>query len=191
VPTLPKPHDYRSRTPTPAGARRLSRTMLDTAWICRPCRKTFTILPEWLVPSARFTLHCRQQACERIAAGHPVEQAAPHCQDPSRSPASSSFHRGRCWPVGRSRRTGHRLRVHPGGCPRSAATRTGASFLLEPKLPPRRWRQLLRRYLANGDLVPRPGVIRRQSLQVTVMKDDAGTRDPSLEPLHDPRRLLL
>ena len=45
--------------------------------ICRTCHKTFTILPQWLVPSARFTLHCRQQACECIAAGHSVEQAVP------------------------------------------------------------------------------------------------------------------
>ena len=29
--------------------------------ICRPCKKTFTILPDWLVPSAHYSLHCRQQ----------------------------------------------------------------------------------------------------------------------------------
>jgi hypothetical protein len=61
--------------------------------ICHPCGKTFTILPEWLAPSAPFTLRCRQQACEQIATGVPVEQAASHCQDPSRSPDPSTLRR--------------------------------------------------------------------------------------------------
>ena len=61
--------------------------------ICQPCNKTFTILPDWLVPSAPFSLRCRQQACEHIAAGDSVEQAAPHCKDPSRSPDPSTLRR--------------------------------------------------------------------------------------------------
>jgi len=61
--------------------------------ICHPCRKTFTILPDWLAPSAPFSLRCRQQACEHIAAGDSVEQAAPHCQDSSRSPDPSTLRR--------------------------------------------------------------------------------------------------
>ena len=61
--------------------------------ICRPCRKTFTALPDWLAPSAPFSLHCRQQACERIAAGETAEQAAPHCQDMTRLPDSSTVRR--------------------------------------------------------------------------------------------------
>ena len=61
--------------------------------ICHPCSKTFTILPDWLVPSGHFSLRCRQQACESIAAGVSVEQAAPHCKDPSRSPDPSTIHR--------------------------------------------------------------------------------------------------
>jgi len=61
--------------------------------ICHPCRKTFTVLPEWLAPSAPFTLRCRQQACEHLAAGDSVEQAVPHCKDPSRSPDPSSRRR--------------------------------------------------------------------------------------------------
>jgi hypothetical protein len=61
--------------------------------ICRPCGKTFTILPDWLAPAAPFSLHCRQQACESIAAGNSVEQAAPHCKDPSRSPDPSTLRR--------------------------------------------------------------------------------------------------
>ena len=61
--------------------------------ICHPCSKTFTILPEWLAPSGHFTLHCRQQACECIAAGDSIEQAAPHCKDPSRSPDPPTLRR--------------------------------------------------------------------------------------------------
>ena len=61
--------------------------------ICRPCRKTFTILPDWLAPSGHFSLRCRQDACERIAAGDTAEQAAPHCKDPSRSPDASTVRR--------------------------------------------------------------------------------------------------
>jgi Domain of unknown function (DUF6431) len=67
----------------------------DCIWVrrgmCQPCGKTFTILPDWLAPSAPFTLRCRQQACERIAAGESIEQAAPHCKDPSRSPDPSTL----------------------------------------------------------------------------------------------------
>ena len=61
--------------------------------VCQPCRKTFTILPDWLVPSGHFSLRCRQQACEHIAGGDAVEQAAPHCTDPSRSPDPSTLRR--------------------------------------------------------------------------------------------------
>jgi Domain of unknown function (DUF6431) len=61
--------------------------------ICRPCGKTFTILPDWLAPSGHFSLLCRHKACERIAAGDTAEQAAPHCKDPSRSPDASTVRR--------------------------------------------------------------------------------------------------
>jgi len=50
-------------------------------------------LPDWLVPSAPFSLHCRQQACARLAAGDPAEQAVPHCRDPSRLPDPSTVRR--------------------------------------------------------------------------------------------------
>ena len=60
---------------------------------CRPCNQTFTVLPDWLAPSASFSLRCRQQACEHIAAGASVEQAAPDCKDPSRSPDPSTLRR--------------------------------------------------------------------------------------------------
>jgi hypothetical protein len=69
----------------------------DRIWvrrgICRPCRLTFTILPRTLAPFAAFSVRCRQLACERIAAGDPIEQAAPHCRDPSRSPDPSTLRR--------------------------------------------------------------------------------------------------
>ena len=61
--------------------------------ICHPCSKTFTILLDWLVPSAHFSLRCRQQACEHLSAGASVDQAAPHCKDPSRSPDPSTLRR--------------------------------------------------------------------------------------------------
>jgi hypothetical protein len=50
-------------------------------------------LPDWLAPAAPFSLHCRQQACQSIAAGDSVEQAAPHGKDPSRSPDPSTLRR--------------------------------------------------------------------------------------------------
>ena len=40
-----------------------------------------------------YTLHCRQQACEHIAAGETAEQAAPHCKDPTRLPDPSTVRR--------------------------------------------------------------------------------------------------
>jgi len=61
--------------------------------ICQPCKKTFTILPDWLAPSGHYSLRCRQQAGERIAAGDSAEQAAPHCQDPTRLPDPSTVRR--------------------------------------------------------------------------------------------------
>jgi hypothetical protein len=61
--------------------------------ICHPCGKTFTVLPDWLVPSAPYSLHCRQQACGRIAAGDSAEQAAPLCKDSTRLPDPSSVRR--------------------------------------------------------------------------------------------------
>jgi hypothetical protein len=46
-----------------------------------------------LTPSAVFSVRCRQLACDRIAAGEPLEQAAPHCRNPSRSPDPSTLRR--------------------------------------------------------------------------------------------------
>ena len=60
---------------------------------CGPCKRTFTVLPDWLAPCGHYSLHCRQQACERIAAGDSAEQAAPDCRDASHSPDASSLRR--------------------------------------------------------------------------------------------------
>ena len=61
--------------------------------VCRPCKKTFTILPDWLTPSGHYSLRCRHQACERIGVGDSAEQAAPHCKDPTRLPDPSTVRR--------------------------------------------------------------------------------------------------
>jgi hypothetical protein len=61
--------------------------------ICEPCRKTFTILPDWRAPSGHYSLHCRQQACEHIAAGDTAEQAAPYCKDAAHLPDPSTVRR--------------------------------------------------------------------------------------------------
>ena len=61
--------------------------------LCRQCNKTFTVLPDWLVPFGQYGLRCRQQACERIAAGDLVEQASPYCKDPARLPDPSTLRR--------------------------------------------------------------------------------------------------
>jgi len=50
-------------------------------------------LPDWLAPSGHYSLHCRQQACNRIAAGASAEQAVPQCQDPARLPDPSTLRR--------------------------------------------------------------------------------------------------
>jgi hypothetical protein len=58
--------------------------------ICRPCRLTFTALPDWLAPSGHYSLFCRRQSCERLAAGDTAERAAPHCKDAVRLPDRST-----------------------------------------------------------------------------------------------------
>jgi hypothetical protein len=50
-------------------------------------------LPDWLAPLGHYSLRCRQQACERIAAGDSAEQATPHCKDPARLPDPSTLRR--------------------------------------------------------------------------------------------------
>ena len=61
--------------------------------ICAPCKKTFTVLPDWLAPAGHYSLRCRQEACERIDGGDSTEQAAPHCRDSTRLPDPSTVRR--------------------------------------------------------------------------------------------------
>ena len=58
--------------------------------VCQPCHKTFTILPDWLAPSSPYSLRCRKQSYDRIAAGDSAEQAVPHCKNPARLPDPST-----------------------------------------------------------------------------------------------------
>ncbi len=59
--------------------------------ICRPKIGSVAKNRFRLVPSGHYSLHCRQQACERISAGDSAEQAAPHCKDPTRLPDPSTL----------------------------------------------------------------------------------------------------
>jgi hypothetical protein len=89
--------------------------------ICRLCDKTFTVLPDWLAPSAPFSLRCRQLACEHLAAGDSIEQAAPQCQDPSCLPDPTTV----------SRWAGRRL---ASVCCWLSTGRAGMAFLLAPTI---------------------------------------------------------
>ena len=61
---------------------------------CRPCRKTFTILPIWSPPHGHYSLYCRKQAAERMQQQHGTgQQAAPHVKDPHRLPDPSTLYR--------------------------------------------------------------------------------------------------
>jgi len=61
---------------------------------CRPCHKTFTVLPDWSPPSGHYTLHCRQQAWDlRHQANGTWERSIPDVADASRSPDPSTVRR--------------------------------------------------------------------------------------------------
>ena len=61
--------------------------------LCNHCHRTLTVLPAWCVPSSCYSLPARQQACDRLAAGNPLEQAVPHCRHPDRLPDPSTLRR--------------------------------------------------------------------------------------------------
>jgi hypothetical protein len=66
---------------------------------CLPCRKTFTILPTWSLPYSHYSLHCRQQAAERLEQQEGGwEQSAPNVRDPDRLPDPATLRR---WAVRR------------------------------------------------------------------------------------------
>jgi len=70
---------------------------------CRPCHKTFTVLPDWSPPSGHYTLHCRQQAWGLLHQTDGTwERSIPDVADASRSPDPSTVRRwaGRLQGVG-------------------------------------------------------------------------------------------
>ena len=62
--------------------------------LCRPCQKTFTVLPDWSPPSGIYSLHCRQQAWELLRRSDSGwERSIPDVADASRSPDPSTVRR--------------------------------------------------------------------------------------------------
>jgi hypothetical protein len=69
----------------------------DCIWIrrgrCRPCRKTFTILPVWSPPYSHYSLCCRQQAWESLREANSWEESVPNTKEPDHIPDSSTVRR--------------------------------------------------------------------------------------------------
>jgi hypothetical protein len=70
----------------------------DWIWVrrgrCRPCRKTFTILPSGTVPYGHYSLRCRQQAwTERCEHSASWEESAPLTKSPTRVPDPATLRR--------------------------------------------------------------------------------------------------
>lgn len=69
----------------------------DWIWIrrgrCRPCRKTFTILPTWSPPYGHYSLYCRQQAWELRTGVRSWEESLPNTMAPDRIPDPSTVRR--------------------------------------------------------------------------------------------------
>jgi len=62
--------------------------------LCRPCQKTFTVLPDWSPPSGIYSLHCRQKAWELLRQSDSNwEGSVPDVADASRSPDPSTVRR--------------------------------------------------------------------------------------------------
>ena len=62
--------------------------------LCRPCHKTFTVLPDWSPPSGHYSLHCRQEAWELLRQVDGTwERSVPDVADESRSPDPSTVRR--------------------------------------------------------------------------------------------------
>ena len=61
---------------------------------CRPCHKTFTVLPVWSPPSGHYSFRCRQQAAKRSEEERgSLEQSTPTLRDPNRLPDPSTLRR--------------------------------------------------------------------------------------------------
>jgi len=71
--------------------------LYNLIWIrrgrCRPCHKTFTILPVWSPPYGHYSLHCRQQAWESLRKGDSWEGSVPNTKEPDRMPDPSTLRR--------------------------------------------------------------------------------------------------
>ena len=69
----------------------------DWIWIrrgrCRPCRKTFTVLPAWSPPYGHYSLDCRQQAWESLHEAGSWEESVPNTKEPDRLPDPSTVRR--------------------------------------------------------------------------------------------------
>lgn len=69
----------------------------DCIWIrrgrCRPCRKTFTILPAWSPPCGHYSLHCRQQAWESRRKADSWEESVPNTKELDHMPDPSTVRR--------------------------------------------------------------------------------------------------
>jgi len=62
--------------------------------LCRLCRKTFTVLPDWSPPSGTYSLHCRQKAWELLRQSDSTwERSVPEIRNVSRSPDPSTVRR--------------------------------------------------------------------------------------------------
>jgi uncharacterized protein DUF6431 len=62
--------------------------------LCRPCKKTFTVLPDWSPPTGTYSLHCRQKAWELSRQSDSNwEESVPDVADASRSPDPSTVRR--------------------------------------------------------------------------------------------------
>ena len=62
--------------------------------LCRPCQRTFTVLPDWSPPSGIYSLHCRQQAWVLLhRSDSSWEGSIPDVADASRSPDPSTVRR--------------------------------------------------------------------------------------------------
>jgi hypothetical protein len=60
---------------------------------CRPCRKTFTVLPAWSPPYGHYSLYCRQQAWESLRETGTCEESVPTTKEPDHMPDPSTVRR--------------------------------------------------------------------------------------------------
>jgi Domain of unknown function (DUF6431) len=49
--------------------------------ICKLCRRTVTLLPDWLIPGGHYSLHARQQAAQLAEQARRLEDCVPDSGD--------------------------------------------------------------------------------------------------------------